>query len=169
VIDVSGDGPSNAGPDIVTAREAALAAGATINGLPITLPANGETGEHFGRNWLRRYYETCVSGGPGAFVLPVDDPSALHISILRKLVLEIALGEERLVYAREDRHAAFDRHLIGQTPGSKVGQPGIDLLQASACRRSILPKGFLTFDTCHWPRAVFSSPAGSARLQWRAA
>lgn len=35
VIDISGDGPNNDGPDVTTARDAALAMGVTINGLPI--------------------------------------------------------------------------------------------------------------------------------------
>jgi hypothetical protein len=117
VIDVSGNGPNNSGPDIVITRDTAVAMGATINGLPITAPAGAATGERFRPEWLRDYYEYCVSGGPGAFVLPVDNSTHLHSSILRKMVLEIALGHERLFQAREVRRAPFDCYLIGQQIG----------------------------------------------------
>ena len=117
VIDVSGNGPNNVGPDILQARDTVLAAGATINGLPIAPPAEAGTAEHFGRDWLHAYYEACVAGGPGAFVLSVGDASTLRTSILRKIILEIAIGQERVWMARATRPAPFDCHLIGQTPG----------------------------------------------------
>jgi hypothetical protein len=115
VIDVSSNGPNNNGPDILAAREAVVAIGATINGLPIAVQTG--PGERFRPEWLRAYYESCVSGGPGAFVLPVDTAANLHNGILRKLVLDIASAEERLFQARELRPAPFDCHLIGQQIG----------------------------------------------------
>ena len=36
------------------------------------------------------YYENCVIGGPGAFVIPVNDWSQFPEAIRRKLVLELA-------------------------------------------------------------------------------
>jgi hypothetical protein len=36
------------------------------------------------------YYEDCVIGGPGAFLIPVHDMSQLALAIRRKLFLEIA-------------------------------------------------------------------------------
>jgi hypothetical protein len=36
------------------------------------------------------YYEDCVIGGPGAFVITVDEVSQFPAAIRRKLVLEIA-------------------------------------------------------------------------------
>ena len=39
VVDVSGDGPNNAGPRVAPARDALIARGVTINGLVISLPA----------------------------------------------------------------------------------------------------------------------------------
>ncbi len=117
VIDVSGNGPNNAGPDILLAREKVIAAGATINGLPLHLLAHGGTAEHVGQDWLKGYYESCVSGGPGAFVLPVNNAVTLRTSILRKIVLEIAMGQERLFMARGTRRAPFHCYLIGQVPG----------------------------------------------------
>jgi hypothetical protein len=88
VIDVSGDGPNNAGAPVVPARDAALARGITVNGLPIALKAAGA--------WslagpdLAAYYRDCVTGGPGSFVLPVTEPDQLAEAIRQKLVLEIA-------------------------------------------------------------------------------
>jgi hypothetical protein len=109
--------PNKLGPDIRTARDTVVAMGATINVLPITASAGVTTGEHFRPDWLRDYYDSCVSGGPGAFVLPVDASTNLHSSILRKTVLEIASGHERLFQAREMRPAPFNCYLIGQQIG----------------------------------------------------
>jgi hypothetical protein len=117
VIDVSGNGPNNIGPDILAARDAVLATGATINGLPVAALTGVSTGSSVNGDWLDAYYESCVSGGPGAFVLPVDDPSRFAATILRKLITEIALSPERLYYAGQERRAPFDCYLIGQRPG----------------------------------------------------
>lgn len=85
VIDVSGDGPNNRGRPVHHARDAALAEGLVINGLPILLrPSASAAGD------LARYYADCVIGGMGAFVLPVRDESEFAEAIERKLVLEVA-------------------------------------------------------------------------------
>ena len=84
VIDLSGDGPNNRGGPVVAARDAGLARGVTINGLPLMLrPSRSYEA-------VDLYYRDCVIGGPGAFVLPVYDDRQLGQSIRRKLVLEIA-------------------------------------------------------------------------------
>jgi hypothetical protein len=88
VIDVSGDGPNNMGLPVVPTRDAVLARGIVINGLPVTLKAGGIGG--LGPGQLDIYYEDCVIGGPGAFILSVQDPSRFAEAIRRKLVLEIA-------------------------------------------------------------------------------
>jgi hypothetical protein len=80
VIDISGDGRNNRGPDVAPARAAALAAGITINGLPIlTLEPD-----------LEDYYRDEVIGGPGAFVVAAADYNAFAAAILRKLISEIS-------------------------------------------------------------------------------
>ena len=88
VIDVSGDGPNNHGPPVTEARDAAVARGIVINGLPLM------TQDIYGGMWhlddLDRYYLNCVIGGPGAFVIPVRDWSDFPAAVRRKLVLEIA-------------------------------------------------------------------------------
>jgi hypothetical protein len=80
VIDVSGDGANNIGRPAALARDAALAAGIVINGLPIlALEPN-----------LDAYYRDNVIGGPGAFVVPVDSFENFGDAILSKLISEIA-------------------------------------------------------------------------------
>jgi len=88
VIDVSGDGANNAGPLIVPTRDDVLVAGITINGLPIMLkrPTPGTMDIEN----LDVYYEDCVIGGPGAFVVPIKDREKFKEATRTKLVLEIA-------------------------------------------------------------------------------
>jgi hypothetical protein len=90
-IDVSGDGANNMGPPVVPMRDRVVAQGITVNGLPIMLrPALSPTIEPFGIADLDVYYEDCVIGGPGAFMITVKDVSQFQAAIRRKLVLEIA-------------------------------------------------------------------------------
>jgi len=88
VIDVSGDGANNAGPLVVPTRDDVLAAGITINGLPIMLkrpnPGTMDIED------LDVYYEDCVIGGPGAFVVPIHERQQFVEATRTKLVLEIA-------------------------------------------------------------------------------
>jgi hypothetical protein len=88
VIDVSGDGTNNAGDLIVPTREEVLAAGITINGLPIMLkrPLRGSMDIEN----LDVYYEDCVIGGPGAFVVPIHERKQFIEATRTKLVLEIS-------------------------------------------------------------------------------
>ncbi len=84
VIDISGDGPNNNGRPVAVARDAALAAGVVINGLPIMIRPSSPFVS------LDRYYADCVIGGPGSFLLPVNDRDQLAEAIRRKLVQEVA-------------------------------------------------------------------------------
>jgi Protein of unknown function (DUF1194) len=97
VIDVSGDGPNSSGPPVVPARDATLAQGIIINGLPIILRQPSYT--FYSIPDLDLYYADCVIGGPGSFMLPVDDPRQLADAIRQKLVLEIAGMPPRLLPA----------------------------------------------------------------------
>src|SRR5262245_6595690 len=98
VIDISGDGPNNMGLPVVPVRDAVLARGITINGLPVTLRPSGSWG--LPADLLDLYYEDCVIGGPGAFFVSVQAPEQLADAIRRKLVLEIAGREPELVPAQ---------------------------------------------------------------------
>ena len=88
VIDVSGDGANNQGKLIVPTREEVLAQGITINGLPIMLKRpNPNT---LDIEDLDIYYEDCVIGGPGAFVIPIRERDKFREATRAKLLLEVA-------------------------------------------------------------------------------
>lgn len=86
VIDVSGDGPNNMGIPIEMVRESVVRAGITINGLPIMI----KTGGFASIDNLDVYYEDCVIGGTGAFLVVVRSADQFAEAIRRKLMLEIA-------------------------------------------------------------------------------
>jgi hypothetical protein len=69
-------------------RDDLVAAGITINGLPLML--NRPTTFSMDIANLDVYYEDCVIGGPGAFVIPVRDRAQFKEAIRTKLILEIA-------------------------------------------------------------------------------
>jgi hypothetical protein len=87
VVDVSGDGPNNAGRPVLQARDDLLAKGIVINGLPVMLKL--ATG-YFDIADLDRYYTDCVIGGPGAFMIPIKDRREFQTATRRKLLLEIS-------------------------------------------------------------------------------
>jgi hypothetical protein len=87
VIDVSGDGPNNAGVPVVPVRDELVGQGIVINGLPIMLKL--ATG-FFDLADLDRYYNDCVIGGTGAFMIPIKEKSEFQTATRRKLLLEIA-------------------------------------------------------------------------------
>jgi len=88
VIDVSGDGVNNNGPPVTMVRDEVVAKGITINGLPILLKRpNAST---LDIDQLDIYFEDCVVGGPGAFVIPIRERDQFKEAIRTKLVLEIA-------------------------------------------------------------------------------
>jgi hypothetical protein len=80
VIDISGDGRNNDGRDVAVARDAAVAAGCTVNGLAMTDSDPG----------LEEYYRSEVTGGPLAFAMAVANESDFAGAVLRKLITEVA-------------------------------------------------------------------------------
>ncbi len=88
VIDVSGDGANNAGDPVVLVRDDVLSANITINGLPIMLKRPNTFTMDIEN--LDIYYEDCVIGGPGAFIVPIHNRDQFKEAIRTKLVLEIA-------------------------------------------------------------------------------
>ena len=108
VIDISGDGPNNMGPPVTPVRDEVLALGIIINGLPIMMKRRD-----YGYGTIQdldEYYANCVIGGPGAFLVAVDDPNQLVAAIRRKLVLEIADagGDLSYVQATPDADPNYD-------------------------------------------------------------
>lgn len=92
VIDVSGDGTSNAERTLAKAREEALAQGVTINGLAILGDAPLSTNPRHTNppGGLTAYYRDNVIGGPGAFVMEATGFEAFGQALIAKLIKEIA-------------------------------------------------------------------------------
>ncbi len=97
VIDISGDGKNNNGGDVRQARDRAVAAGITINGIPILNNRLGATDGwgYSGRGFpsdpdLDSYYQNFVIGGPGAFMVPAESFDTFANAIQSKLIREIA-------------------------------------------------------------------------------
>src|SRR3954465_4477749 len=88
VIDISGDGPNNNGSPVTLARDTAVDKGIIINGLPIMVEEPSFSTMDIEN--LDLYYEDCVIGGPGAFVVTIKDRDKFKEAIRTKLVLEVA-------------------------------------------------------------------------------
>jgi hypothetical protein len=88
VIDVSGDGANNDGRPVQMARDDAVKKGITINGLPLV-------GIRPSWNYadipnLDLYYQDCVIGGEGAFMVAIRDRKGFTDATRTKLIQEIA-------------------------------------------------------------------------------
>ncbi|MCG6204863.1 DUF1194 domain-containing protein [Rhodopseudomonas sp. HC1] len=88
VIDISGDGPNNNGEPVTLARDAAVEKGIIINGLPIMVKEPSYSTMDIEN--LDYYYEDCVIGGPGAFVVTIKSRDKFKEAIHTKLVMEVA-------------------------------------------------------------------------------
>lgn len=89
VIDVSGDGPNNAGRGVDAVRDETIGRRITINGLPIINDRDAGF-SRYSLPDLDNYYRGCVIGGPGAFLVVARDFKDFARAIRRKLVLEIS-------------------------------------------------------------------------------
>jgi hypothetical protein len=87
VIDISGDGDNNSGPPPDEARDRAVEDGIVINGLAIMNDPHANM-----RMPLDEYFRRHVVGGPGSFVIEVEDFQGFAHAVRRKLILEIASG-----------------------------------------------------------------------------
>ena len=82
---------NNMGVSVVYVRDLVLARGIVINGLPIMLRRQSGYGmwgmafEH-----LDVYYEDCVIGGPGSFVISIREREQFKEATRTKLVMEVA-------------------------------------------------------------------------------
>ena len=116
VIDVSGDGANNSGALVAPTRDDVVAAGITINGLPIMLK-RPNSGTMDIEN-LDVYYEDCVIGGPGAFVVPIHDRAQFIDATRTKLILEVAGREPQPRMIR----ASAEKPRISCTIGEQMWQ-----------------------------------------------
>jgi hypothetical protein len=96
IIDISGDGTNNAGRDVASARDDAVAQGVTINGLVILSenPMSWNPDHTNPPGGLDNYYRNNVIGGPGAFVMVAKDFNSFGQAMIGKLIAEVA--ENRL-------------------------------------------------------------------------
>jgi len=96
IIDVSGDGTNNGGRPVTDARDEAVAAGVTINGLAIINlhPNPGYFSRTQPPGGLGEYYKTNVTGGPASFVITIEDFNSFAEAMTNKLVNEIASASQ---------------------------------------------------------------------------
>ena len=80
IIDLSGDGIANIGPEPADVRDVLVAQGLTINGLAILQ----------NEPWLSSYYDQNVVGGRGSFLLDVQGYKSFAQAMQEKLINEIA-------------------------------------------------------------------------------
>ena len=121
VIDLSGDGRENRKGHVVETRDALVASGIIINGLPIV---NED-------NFLYYYFKNTVIGGPNAFAELAYDYEDFTNAIIEKLVREIgapalSLAPDRLKHfasIHKDIHPASipsRRKAAGLCPNSRL-------------------------------------------------
>lgn len=122
VIDVSGDGVNNQGPPVALVRDSVVKRGITINGLPLLMKRSGASALDIPE--LDVYYEDCVIGGAGAFVIPVQQMEEFSRAIRTKLVMEVAgLVPKPPVLPgapAQVRHASAEQPRISCTIGERI-------------------------------------------------
>jgi len=91
VIDISGDGPNSNGDPVTSSRDTALQQGIVITGLPVMTNATTAAPTDFQHiDHIDWYYEDCVIGGPGSFVVPITNRENFQAAIRTKLAFEVA-------------------------------------------------------------------------------
>jgi len=116
VLDISGDGPNNDGDPVAIPRAAALEKGITINGLPVMVKEPSYSLMDIEN--LDWYYEDCVIGGPGAFVVSIKGRDQFKEAIRAKLVLEVAGRQPTVRFM----HAAAKEPRVSCTIGEELWQ-----------------------------------------------
>ena len=110
-IDISGDGPNNSGYPVSQTRDLLVNHGLTINGLPIMMKFTNDGNDIPN---LDAYYQECVIGGPGAFIVRVVDTSQFESAIRRKLIMEISALQPWLIPAALTRPESSIDCLVGE-------------------------------------------------------
>src|SRR6186997_3165987 len=80
--------PTTTARPVTSAPDAALERGITINGLPIMVKEPSYSTMDIDN--LDLYYEDCVIGGPGSFVVTIKERDKFKEAIRTKLLLEVA-------------------------------------------------------------------------------
>ena len=137
VIDFSGDSANNwTGMPIATGRAAALGRGITINGLAILCRADECSGRPIDYD-LEAAFARDIIGGPGSFVVTVDDKNSFADAVRKKLILEIAHRDEG-----SGARAGLDESAARRAENRDVAFRIVSCL--FDCRRRPVPDG--TFD-----------------------
>jgi hypothetical protein len=118
VIDVSGDGPNNAGDHMTPVHDKTIANGIVINGLPVM---DEQAGGYFPN--LDKYYQACVAGGKGSFVVVVRNYRDYAIGMRRKLILEISQNETQIRQALGDAHESGLTRVAAAPPRTNAPNP----------------------------------------------
>jgi len=113
VIDVSGDGPNNDGNQMGPVHEKTIAANIVVNGLPIM----DDNGNGYYPN-LDKYYQACVAGGRGAFVVVVHSFKDFGAAMRRKLILEISDLGSKIKQAQAEQAKNSLLKLIAADPAA---------------------------------------------------
>ncbi|CAH2600273.1 conserved exported protein of unknown function [Rhodovastum atsumiense] len=95
VIDVCGDGTNNNGPDVELVRDRAVESGVVVNGLAIVNenPVSWTFAHVQPPGGLPNWYREHVIGGPGSFVIEIQDFRSFGAAMTRKLISEIAMTD----------------------------------------------------------------------------
>jgi hypothetical protein len=121
VIDISGDGTNNQGDLIEPTRDEILRKGITINGLPILLKT--PLASMIDLPELDVYYQDCVIGGPGAFLVPVRERHQFADAIRNKLLLEVAgVRPDTIPLPQDMVRLASDKPRVSCTIGEQMWQ-----------------------------------------------
>ena len=121
VIDISGDGTNNQGDLIEPTRDDIVRKGITINGLPILLKT--PLASMIDLPDLDVYYQDCVIGGPGAFLVSVRERHQFADAIRNKLLLEVAGVRPRGIPLPQELVApAADKPRVSCTIGEQMWQ-----------------------------------------------
>lgn len=118
VIDIAGDGPNNIGRPMLEIREKTVGQGIVINGLSVM----DENANGYFPN-LDRYYQGCVAGGRGAFVVVVHSYRDFALAMRRKLILEISRNEDKNKQAERDQTQGMRIRRIAATQTDSLQQP----------------------------------------------
>lgn len=94
VLDLAGDGANNYGLPVIKARNRAVRQGIVINGIPI-LSHHYDGFKYTTAQYLDTYFQKCVIGGMGAFVVVANGFKDFARAIKRKMILEIAGSRTR--------------------------------------------------------------------------
>ncbi|MEP4380066.1 MAG: DUF1194 domain-containing protein [Alphaproteobacteria bacterium] len=87
IIDISADAGNIGGMPLFLARDNAISAGITINGLAISRPGSTRPLRAVS---LEAEFREQIIGGTGAFVVTVDETISFAEAVLKKMILEVA-------------------------------------------------------------------------------